>query len=79
MDILTHTIIAVGSLAGFFYAGIFLGKKNATRELADDMVAHTLDMLERDGLLRMEVDKDGEKEIVPIHEIVADALRNAKT
>ena len=48
MDILTHTIIAVGSLAGFFYAGIFLGKKNATRELADDMVAHTLDMLERD-------------------------------
>ena len=23
MDILTHTIIAVGSLAGFFYAGVF--------------------------------------------------------
>tara|TARA_B100001250_G_C19817148_1_gene799223 strand:- start:8662 stop:8934 length:273 start_codon:yes stop_codon:yes gene_type:complete len=78
MDILTHTIIAVGSLAGFFYAGIFLGKKNATRELADDMVSYVLDMLERDGLVRTEM-KDGEKELIPISEIVADAVRNAKT
>ena len=78
MDILTHTIIAVGSLAGFFYSGVFLGKKNATRELADDMVSYTLDMLERDGLVRTEM-KDGEKELIPISEIVADALRNAKT
>ena len=26
MDSLTHTIIAVGSLAGFFYAGVFITK-----------------------------------------------------
>ena len=43
--------------------------------LSEDMVSFTLDMLERDGLIRTETGKDGEKEIVPIHEIVADALK----
>ena len=77
MDILTHTIIAVGSLAGFFYAGIFLGKKNATRELADDMVSYTLDMLERDGLVRTEI-KDGEKELIPISEIIKQFIKKIR-
>ena len=64
---------------GFFFVGEWLGKKKAAENLAEDMVAKTLDMLERDGLIRVSTDKDGDKEIVPISEIITDALRNVKT
>ena len=78
MDVFTHTIIAVGSLAGFFFLGEYFGKKKGTEDTALDAVDYTLNMLERDGLIRVET-INGEKEIVPISEIVSDALRNAKT
>ena len=64
---------------GFFFVGEWLGKKKAAENLAEDMVAKTLDMLERDGLIRVSTDKDGDKEVVPISEIITDALRNVKT
>mgnify|MGYP003676447304 FL=1 len=79
MDIYIHTLISVGSLLAFFFAGEYFGKKSTTRDLAEDMVEHTLNMLERDGLIRTETDKDGEREIVPISEIITDTLRNVKT
>ena len=78
MDIFTHTIISVGSLAGFFFLGEYFGKKKGTEDTALDVVDYTLHMLERDGLIRVET-INGEKEIVPISEIISDALRNAKT
>ena len=78
MDVLTHTILAVGSLAGFFFFGEWFGKKKGTEGLAEDMVDATITMLEKDGLIRIETDKDGEKEIVPISQIITDALRNVK-
>jgi len=78
MDVITHTLLAVSSLAGFFFVGEWLGQKKATKGMAENMVDATIDMLERDGLIRVETDKDGEKEIVPISEIISDTLRNAK-
>ncbi len=78
MDVITHTMIAVGSLAGFFFLGEYFGKKKGTEDTALDVVDYTLNMLERDGLIRVET-INGEKEIVPISEIISDALRNAKT
>jgi hypothetical protein len=78
MDVITHTMIAVGSLAGFFFLGEYFGKKKGTEDTALDVVDYTLHMLERDGLIRVET-INGEKEIVPISEIVTDALRNVKT
>tara|TARA_B100000427_G_scaffold289965_1_gene265960 strand:- start:398 stop:634 length:237 start_codon:yes stop_codon:yes gene_type:complete len=78
MDVFTHTIIAVGSLVSFFFLGEYFGKKKGIEDAAFDVVDYTLDMLERDGLIRVET-KNGEKEIVPISEIISDALRNAKT
>ena len=78
MDVITHTILAVGSLVCFFFVGEWFGKKKGTEGLAEDMVDATITMLERDGLIRVETDKDGEKEIVPISQIVTDALRNVK-
>tara|TARA_B100001769_G_scaffold60131_1_gene44186 strand:- start:731 stop:970 length:240 start_codon:yes stop_codon:yes gene_type:complete len=78
MDILTHTVLAVGSLVCFFFFGEWFGKKKGTENLAEDMVDATITMLERDGLIRIETDKDGEKEIVPISQIITDTLRNVK-
>ena len=78
MDVFTHTIIAVGSLAGFFFLGEYFGKKKGIEDAAFDVVDYTLDMLERDGLIRVKT-INGEKEIVPISEIISDELRNAKT
>ncbi len=79
MDVFTHTIIAVGSLMGFFFLGEYFGKKKAAENLSMDMVAHTLDMLERDGFIRTVDTEDGDKEMIPISEIITDTLRNAKT
>ena len=42
------------------------------------MVDATITMLEKDGLIRVETDEDGEKEIVPISEIITDTLKDAK-
>ena len=78
MDVLTHTILAVGSLVCFFFAGHYLGGKKVAENLAENMVDATITMLEKDGLIRIETAKDGEKEIVPISEIITDTLRNAK-
>ena len=78
MDIITHTILAVGSLVCFFFLGEYFGKKKGTEDTALDVVDYTLDMLERDGLIRVET-INGEKEIIPISEIITDAVRNVKT
>jgi len=77
MDAITHTLISVSSLLAFFLAGEFFGKRKWT-EISDEVVSFTLNMLERDGLIRTETDKFGEKEIIPISEIVAETLKNAK-
>ena len=37
-----------------------------------------LDNLERDDLIRTKRDKNGEKDIIPVSEIVAKALRDEK-
>ena len=67
MDSLTHTIIAVGLLAIAYYLGAYLeSKRFVTRS-----VAHMLDKLERDGYIVTKTDKDGEKELVTISEVLA--------
>ena len=78
MEALTHTLISVGSLLAFFLVGEFFGRKKQ-KDLSNEMITFTLSMLERDGFIKTEVDEDGEKEIIPISEIVAEALRDAKT
>ena len=81
MDVFTHTLLAVGSLMGFFFVGEYFGKKNLSEEKTADIVDHTISMLERDGFIRLEKskDNDGDWELVPISEIITEVLRNAKT
>jgi len=76
MDPFIHTLIAVGSLFGAYYLGQFLYKKEG-RDV-DDIVSTILDKLERDGFVAVEKDEDsGEKELIPISEIVAKSIKEA--
>ena len=75
MDSITHTIIAVGSLAGFFYAGVLLTKW----KMHEEIIGHILDRLEKEGLIATVTGKDGEKDIVPISEIIAKTINDKIT
>ena len=77
MDPFIHTLIAVGSLLCAYYLGRFLYKKEG-RDI-DDIVSVLLDKLERDGFIAVDEDKDsGEKELIPISEIIVKTLKEAK-
>jgi len=76
MDPITHTLIAVGSLFGAYYLGRFLYKKEDGD--IDDMISALLEKLERDGFVAVEKDEDsGEKELIPISEVVAKSIKEA--
>ena len=73
MDPLLHTAIAIGCMAGSFYAGHFL----ATRNMFEPLISKMLDKLEADGFIYTKLDKDGEKELILISEIIAKTVREA--
>ena len=73
MDPLLHTAIAIGCMAGSFYAGHFL----ATRNMFEPLISKMLDKLEADGYIYTKTDKDGEKELIRISEIIAKTVREA--
>jgi hypothetical protein len=66
MDVITHTCIAVGCIAGAFYVGRFVAKKS----ILDEIVTQLLAKLEDDGFIHTKKDKDGDKELVPISELI---------
>ena len=78
MDPITHTLLAVGSLVGFFLVGEWLGRKKGTDDTLEATVALTIETLERDGFLKTEIDSDGEVELVPISELITDAVKDVK-
>ena len=73
MDPILHTVIAAGCMAGCYYAGHFLATKNMFKSIISKM----LDKLEADGYIYTTTDKDGDKELIPISEIIAKSLRDA--
>ena len=73
MDPTLHTIIAVGALAIAYHLGWLLGKKR----LFDEIAIKMLDKLEHDGFIAVKKDKDGEKDLIPISEVIAKATRDA--
>ena len=73
MDPLLHTAIAIGCMAGSFYAGHFL----ATRNMFEPLISKMLDKLEADGYIYTKLDKDGEKELILISEIIAKTVRES--
>ena len=71
-----HTLIGVGSLFGAYYLGRFFYKKEGKD--IDDVVSAIFEKLERDGFVAVEKDEDsGEKELIPISEVVAKSIKEA--
>tara|TARA_B100001564_G_C20500695_1_gene606043 strand:- start:598 stop:834 length:237 start_codon:yes stop_codon:yes gene_type:complete len=74
-DPLILAVVTTIVLATFYYAGRYLAK----RSLVEDIIENVLECLEKDGLIKTKTDKDGEKEIIPISDIIAKAVKDAKT
>ena len=72
MDPYIHTLIAVGCMVSCYYAAYFLAKKNSF----EPIVSGLLDKLESDGFINTKLDKDGDKELILISEIVAKTLQD---
>ena len=73
MDPILHAIIAIGCMAGCYY----IGHRLATKNMFDPIISKMLVKLETDGFIYTTTDKDGDKELIPISEIVAKTLRDA--
>ena len=69
-----HTIIATGCIAGAYYIGKYVSGHN----MIENTVASLLESLEKDGFIATGFDKDGDKELIPVSELIAKALREAK-
>ena len=75
MDPVTHTLLATGCMLGAF----FLGKMMTVKSVSTYLITSMLDKLELDGYIVTETDKDGEKELVPVSEVIAIAVKEAKS
>ena len=78
MDAYLHTMIATGSLAAAYYLGKYFEKHIFGKNIVENILECILESLEKDGFIATEVDKDGDKELIPVSEMVAKALREAK-
>jgi hypothetical protein len=66
MDATTHTLLAMASMLGAYAWGRYL-----TVSIAD-VVGSMLDRLEEDGYVATKVDKNGDKELILIRDVIKD-------
>jgi len=66
-----HTIIAMGSIITAYVIGRYI--QNDT--LHQSVVGWVLDKLEADGFIQTKIDKDGEKELIKISEIIENHIK----
>ena len=74
MDIYIHTMIATGCLAGAYYIGKYVSGKN----MIENVIETLLETLEKEGFIATVLDKDGDKELIPVSELIAKALKESK-
>jgi len=74
MDVYLHTILAMGVIAIAYYTGQYFSR---TKDI-EDVVETLLNTLEKEGFVATVFDKDGDKELVPISELVANAVKEFK-
>jgi|TARA_Y100001949_G_scaffold142926_1_gene125361 hypothetical protein len=73
MDPILHTVIALGCMGGCYCAGKYFAKAKA-----ENVIGWMLDHLETEGFVATVMDKDGEKELILISELIAKALKETK-
>jgi hypothetical protein len=74
LDVYTHTAIAVSCLVGCYYWGRHFSKG----EILSEVVGTMLERLEKDDFVRMVIDEDGDKSLVPISEIEIKIINGVK-
>ena len=75
MDMILHTVIAMGCMVGSYY----LARNLTFKSCIDPIATKLLEKLENDGFIHTVTDEDGEKELIPVSELIAKALREAKS
>jgi len=73
MDVYLHTFLAMGAIGAAYYAGNYFAKP-----AVEDIVGSILETLEKEGFVETSLDKDGDKELVPISELIATAVNESK-
>ena len=71
MDAITHTLLAVVCMAGCYFWGRYLSKMDILENVVDTMFR----TLEKQDFIRTVEDENGDKELVPISEILAKNLK----
>ena len=59
--------------SSYTHISVDLSDKNSF----EPIVSGLLDKLESDGFIHTKLDKDGDKELIPISEVIAESLRDA--
>ena len=72
MDETLHTFIAVGCMIGAYWWG-----KYSAGNSRENLLTNMLDKLEKDGFIATKTDSNGEKDLIPINELIAKATRDA--
>ena len=70
--VIVNALLAVGCVGSAFFVGSYVTYHRVIDRIVDDL----LDRLEKDGFLRMEIDEDGDRDIVPIAEIEKRAVQS---
>ena len=65
MDVYLHTALAMGAIGAAYYAGNYF--QDAAVE---DIVGSMLETLESEGYIKTKMDKDGDKELILIEDVI---------
>ena len=66
MDVYLHTFLAMGAIGAAYYAGNYFSKDAAV----EDIVGSMLETLESEGYIKTKMDKDGDKELILIEDVI---------
>ena len=67
MDVYLHTALAMGAIGAAYYAGNYFAQPSV-----EDVVESMLETLESEGYIKTKMDKDGDKELVLIEDVIKD-------
>ena len=67
MDVYLHTFLAMGAIGAAYFAGNYFRNPKI-----EDVVESVLETLESEGYIKTKMDKDGDKELVLIEDVIKD-------
>jgi hypothetical protein len=67
MDVYLHTALAMGAIGAAYFAGNYFRNPKI-----EDVVESMLETLESEGYIKTKMDKDGDKELVLIEDVIKD-------